>query len=214
VSWRTSRSATSSRSISSTPRVLEDSKPADETIIKTEEEDDDPCPPWQNPLHHNNPDYDKILSEDFAPGEEMPLVPLPPFGEEGKVSAPPHIHGLADEITQLNMLEVKELVDRIGEHFGFEDEDGFMGDEGGDGGAAEEEVVVEKTAFDLKLMAFDPKTKIKVIKEVRAMTSLGLKEAKELVEGAPTVVKKDIKKEEAEELKVKLEALGATIDIV
>jgi len=118
----------------------------------------------------------------------MPLVPLPPFGEEGKVSAPPHIHGLADEITQLNMLEVKELVDRIGEHFGFEDEDGFMGDEGGDGGAAEEEVVVEKTAFDLKLMAFDPKTKIKVIKEVRAMTSLGLKEAKELVEGAPVSV--------------------------
>ena len=54
---------------------------------------------------------------------------------------------------------------------------------------------------------------IKVIKEIRAITSLGLKEAKELVEGVPSVVKKDIKKEEAEELKAKLEELGATVEI-
>jgi len=56
----------------------------------------------------------------------------------------------------------------------------------------------EKTAFDLKLNSFDPKAKIKIIKEIRSMTDLGLKEAKELVEGAPKLVKKDLKIEEAE----------------
>ena len=71
----------------------------------------------------------------------------------------------------------------------------------------------EKTIFDLKLTGFDAKAKIKVIKEVRAITALGLKEAKDLVEGAPSTVKKDIKMEEAEELKAKLEALGATVEI-
>jgi len=65
----------------------------------------------------------------------------------------------------------------------------------------------------LKLTGFDAAAKIKVIKEIRAITSLGLKEAKELVETVPSVVKKGIKKEEAEELKAKLEALGATVDI-
>ena len=68
--------------------------------------------------------------------------------------------------------------------------------------------------FDLKLVGFDAKAKIKVIKEVRAIAGLGLKEAKELVEGAPKVVKKDIKKEEAEELQKKLEEVGATIEVV
>ena len=84
----------------------------------------------------------------------------------------------------------------------------------GDGAKEEEAAAEEKTAFDLKLTGFDAKSKIKIIKEVRGMTSLGLKEAKELVEGAPATVKKDIKKEEAEELKGKLEALGATVEIV
>jgi len=72
----------------------------------------------------------------------------------------------------------------------------------------------EKTTFDVKLSGFDAKSKIKVIKEVRAITSLGLKEAKELVEGAPTVVAKQLKKEEAEELKKKLEDVGAQIELV
>ena len=132
------------------------------------------------------------MEDEFAPGEEVPVAPLPPFENEGddedKVSAPPHLHDLADEIVRLNMLEVKELVDRIGDHFGFTDEDEFMdgeGGEGGEGGAAAEEAKVEKTAFDLKLTGFDAKAKIKVIKEIRGLTSLGLKEAKELVEGAP-----------------------------
>jgi len=80
-------------------------------------------------------------------------------------------------------------------------------------GEGESAVVEEKTLFDLKLMGFDAKAKIKVIKEVRAIAGLGLKEAKELVEGAPKVIKKDIKKEEAEELQKKLEEVGATIEV-
>ena len=90
------------------------------------------------------------------------------------------------------------------------------GDGGGDGDAAvvEAEVVEEKTIFDLKLLGFDAKSKIKVIKEVRAIAGLGLKEAKTLVESAPKIIQKDIKKEKADELKEKLEALGAEIEIV
>ena len=149
------------------------------------------CPEWQNPLHHNHAEMNKIFPEDFAPGEEMVKAPLPPMempGEEGKVLAPPHIHDLADEIVALNMMEVKELMDRIGGHFGFvdggpgeEDAPDDDGEGGGDAGEAQE----ERTAFDLKLTGFDKKAKIKVIKEVRGMAGLGLKEAKELVEGAP-----------------------------
>ena len=71
-----------------------------------------------------------------------------------------------------------------------------------------------KTSFDIKLLAFDTKTKIKVIKEIRTITNLGLKEAKEMVEGAPKLVKQGIKMEEAEELKEKLEAVGASVEIV
>jgi len=145
------------------------------------------------------------------------VIPLPPFApDDGKVAAPPHVHELADEIVQLNMLEVAELVERMGDYYGFDDEAAFGdgGGEGGDGAAVEEVVEEAKTAFDLKLTGYDAKSKIKVIKEVRAVTSLGLKEAKELVEGAPTTVKKNIKQEEADELKTRLEAVGATVEIV
>ena len=75
--------------------------------------------------------------------------------------------------------------------------------------AAEE----EKTDFAVKLNGFDASSKIKVIKEVRAVTDLGLKEAKELVEGAPAVIKEGMSKEDAEELKSKLEGAGAQISL-
>lgn len=80
---------------------------------------------------------------------------------------------------------------------------------------AEDAAPVEvKTAFDLKLVGFDAKSKIKVIKEVRAIADLGLKEAKELVEGAPKIIRKGLKQEQAEELKAKLVEAGAEIEIV
>ena len=73
---------------------------------------------------------------------------------------------------------------------------------------------MEQTAFELKLTGYDDKAKIKVIKEVRAITGLGLKESKELVEGAPKSLKKDLKKEEAEELMAKIVAVGGKCEIV
>lgn len=84
---------------------------------------------------------------------------------------------------------------------------------GGEAAAPVEEVVA-KTIFDLKLVGFDAKAKIKVIKEVRSIAGLGLKEAKELVESAPKVIQKDLKPEKAEELKAALEAAGAQVEIV
>ena len=193
--------------------VAEEDEP-DFVIPKYADRPED-CPVWQNPLHHNNPEYEKVYPEDFPDGE-MPILPLPPL--EGTV--PPHIEALANDILHLSVLEMHELVKMVQEHFGWTDEeiDGGMpmGGGGGGGAAAEAEVPVveEKTIFDLKLTAYDDKAKIKVIKEIRAIAGLGLKEAKELVEGAPKVVKKGIKREEAEELKAKLEEIGATIEIV
>jgi large subunit ribosomal protein L7/L12 len=103
---------------------------------------------------------------------------------------------------------------------------GFGGGMGGGGGgavggaggeAAEEEVkeeVKEKTHYDVELTAFDAATKVKLIKEVRGALGLGLKEAKDTVEGVPVWLKKELIKEEAEELKEKLEKVGGTIKLV
>jgi len=190
--------------------------PTKDTEIPAYSERPEDCPEWQNPLHHNNPDRQKFFKEDFGPDEEMPIHPLPPL--DG--SAPQHIKELADDILHLNMLEMSELVKMVQEHFGLSDDDvdgmeSMMASVQARGaGAAEAEPVEEKTAFDLKLQGFDAKAKIKVIKEVRSIAGLGLKDAKEMVESAPTTIKKGLKKEEAEELKTKLEELGATIEIV
>jgi len=83
----------------------------------------------------------------------------------------------------------------------------------GDGDGAEAPKEEAKTTVNLKLAGFDASAKIKVIKEIRAITGLGLKEAKEMVESAPKIVQKDMKPEEAEELKKKLEEIGATIEL-
>ena len=86
---------------------------------------------------------------------------------------------------------------------------------GGEAAAEEtKEEPKEKTHYDIELVKFDPAGKIKVIKEVRALFGLGLKEAKETVEGAPKWLKKESAKAEAEEMKEKLEKLGAEIRLV
>ena len=71
----------------------------------------------------------------------------------------------------------------------------------------------EKTAFDVKLASFDAKGKIKIIKEVRSITGLGLKEAKELVEAVPSVLKKDVKKEDAEAIVEKIKEIGGVVEL-
>jgi len=89
---------------------------------------------------------------------------------------------------------------------------------GGGGGApapaeAAEEAPPEKTSFTVRLEKFEAASKIKLIKEVRALTGLGLKEAKELVENVPKEIKTGVKKDEAESIKEKMEALGGQISI-
>ncbi len=117
---------------------------------------------------------------------------------------------LAEELMGLTILEAKELNDILEEN-GIKAAAavavaGPVG--GGDAGAAAE----EKDEFDVILASFGS-NKIAVIKEVRAITGLGLKEAKELVEGAPKPVKEAAAKAEAEDIKEKLEAAGATVEL-
>jgi large subunit ribosomal protein L7/L12 len=197
----------------------EAAKPTGEELNETE----DTVPVWQNPLHHKHPEMQKMFADDFQEdGQAMPEIPLPPLETDpDKVVAPPHIHQLAHEIVRLNLLELKELTDKIADHFGFDDEmmaasyggGASMGVSGGGADEPAEEAVV-KTIFDLKLVSFDAKAKIKVIKEVRAIAGLGLKEAKELVESAPKVIQKELKQDKADELKAQLEAVGAVVEIV
>lgn len=133
------------------------------------------------------------------------------FNDESEVS--PNVQKALDAVVSLNMLEVAELATALQDKFGFSSEM-MAGSMGGSGGAAvEEEVKEEKTIFDVKLTGFDAKSKIKVIKEVRALTGLGLKEAKALVEDVPSILKKDIKKEEAEEIMKKISEVGGTLEM-
>jgi large subunit ribosomal protein L7/L12 len=122
------------------------------------------------------------------------------------------IKALAEQIVGLTLLEAKELQDLLKDEYGIEPAAGgavmMAGPGGGDGGAAAE----EETEFDVILTSAGEK-KINVIKEVRGITGLGLKEAKELVEGAPKPVKGGVSKEEAEELKAKLEGAGAGVEL-
>jgi len=83
--------------------------------------------------------------------------------------------------------------------------------EGGEAAVEEEAAPKEKTHYDIELTKYDPASKIKVIKEIRGIFNLGLKEAKETVEGAPVWLKKEVAKEEAEALAEKLSAIGAEI---
>lgn len=125
------------------------------------------------------------------------------------------IEELYGELSKLTVLEVADLVKKLEDEWGVSAAapvgmpmmaGGMMG---GDAGAAAAE---EKTEFTVILKAFGEK-KINVIKEVRAITQLGLKEAKELVEAGDKAVKEDISKDEAEKIKKQLEDVGATVEL-
>ena len=116
-----------------------------------------------------------------------------------------------DFIANMSVLEMSELVKDMEEKFGVSAAVAAVATpaEGGGGGEA---VTEEKTEFDVILTSFGEK-KINVIKEIRGITGLGLKEAKEAVESAPKAVKEGVSKEEAEEIKKKLEEAGASAEI-
>jgi len=113
-------------------------------------------------------------------------------------------------IEELTILELNELVKAAEEKFGVSAAAGVVVAAGGGGGGGE--AAEEKTEFDVELTSAGTE-KIKVIKIVRELTSLGLKEAKELVDGAPAMLKEGISKEDAEAVKAKLTEVGATITL-
>ncbi|MCP4482606.1 MAG: 50S ribosomal protein L7/L12 [bacterium] len=113
-------------------------------------------------------------------------------------------------IEKMSVLELSELVKDLEEKFGVSATPVAVAGAGVVAGAAEEAVV--KDSFDVILTAIGDK-KIQVIKVVREITALGLKEAKDLVEAAPKAVKEGLSKADAEELKTKIEASGATVEI-
>ena len=115
-------------------------------------------------------------------------------------------------ISAMTILEARDLVKRIEDEFGVAAAAAVAAVPVAGNGAAAAEVVEEQTEFDVVLQAFGEK-KINVIKAVRAVTELGLREAKEFVESAPQTVKEGLPKEEAEAIKVSLEEAGATVEL-
>jgi len=113
-----------------------------------------------------------------------------------------------DAIKELSVLELNDLVKACEEEFGVSAAAGVVVAAAGAGAAAAE----EKTEFDVELTEAGDQ-KVKVIKVVREITGLGLKEAKDVVDGAPKVVKEQASKEEAEEIKKKLEEVGAKVTL-
>jgi large subunit ribosomal protein L7/L12 len=119
---------------------------------------------------------------------------------------------LVDDLSSLTVIEAAELAKLLEEKWGVSAAAPVAVAAAGGGAAAAAEAPAEKTEFDVILAAIGEK-KVNVIKEVRAITSLGLKEAKDLVEAAPKPVKEGVNKEEADKIKKQLEDAGATVEI-
>ena len=119
------------------------------------------------------------------------------------------VTAMIEEIKGLTVLELNELVHALEEEFGVSAAAMAAPAAGGAAAPAAE----EKTEFDVVLASFDAAAKIKVIKAVREITGLGLAEAKGMVEGAPKTLKEAVGKDEAEELKKKLEEAGAKVEL-
>ena len=143
------------------------------------------------------------MAEEKAAAEKK----APAKAKNAKASA---IDTILESIETLTVLELADLIKALEDKFGVSAQAPVAVAAAVPGAVAE--AAEEQTEFDVVLASIGDK-KIQVIKEVRAITSLGLKEAKELVDGAPKAVKEGVNKEEAEELKAKFEAVGATIEI-
>ena len=121
------------------------------------------------------------------------------------------VKSLAEQLVSLSVKQVQELADVLKADYGIEPAAAaVVMSAGGDGGGAA--AVEEKTSFNVILKAAGP-NKLNVVKAVKELTGLGLKEAKELVDGAPKAVKEGVSKAEAEELKAKLSEAGAEVEL-
>ncbi|MFL6254313.1 MAG: 50S ribosomal protein L7/L12 [Pyrinomonadaceae bacterium] len=121
---------------------------------------------------------------------------------------------IVDALKEKSLLEASELVKLIEETFGVSAAAAAVAAPAGGGAAAEAAPAAEeKTEFDVILQSFDASKKINIIKVVREITALGLKEAKDLVEAAPKAVKEGVSKEESEAVRAKLTDAGATVEV-
>jgi len=155
----------------------------------------------------------KETTEKKEAKEEQPAKETKKANDEQGKKWSSDIKKIGDKIVGLTLMQAKELGDYLKEEYGIEPAAGaavMMAGPASQGQAEEKE---EKTSFDVILKEFGEK-KIQVIKEVRALTGLGLKEAKDLVDNAPKPVKEGLSKEDAEAAQQKLEAVGAVVEVV
>jgi large subunit ribosomal protein L7/L12 len=124
----------------------------------------------------------------------------------------PDLNQIVDSLSALTVVEAAELVKKLEEKWGVSAATVAAAGPAAGGAAAAPAAAEEKTEFTVVLTTAGP-NKINVIKEIRAITGLGLKEAKDLVEGAPKTVKEGVNKEEANKIKAQLTAAGASVDI-
>jgi len=119
---------------------------------------------------------------------------------------------ILETISNMTVVEVVDLIEAMEEKFGVSAAAPVAAAAAPAAGGGEAAAAEEKTEFDVVLAAFGEK-KVNVIKAVRSITGLGLKEAKELVEGAPSPIKEGVNKEESEDIKKQLEEAGATVEV-
>jgi large subunit ribosomal protein L7/L12 len=127
------------------------------------------------------------------------------------VVVPAKFKSLVEEVEKMSVLDLSELVSILEDKFGVSSAAPMMAMAGG-AAAGGEAAVEEKSEFNVELTAIG-ESKINVIKAIREITEMGLKEAKDMTDNAPTVIKENVKKEEAEEMKKKLEEAGGTVTL-
>lgn len=132
--------------------------------------------------------------------------------EKKEVNVSEKLQGVLKTIEELTVLELADLVKALEDKFGVSAAAVAVAAPGAGGGAAAAAAVEEKDEFDVVLVEAGAK-KIQVIKEIRGLTELGLKEAKDLVESAPKTIKEGVKKEDAEKIKKVLEEQGAKVEL-
>ncbi len=144
--------------------------------------------------------------------EEKKQTPEKEEKKETQVEVPEKFQKLVSKIEGMSVLELSELVKVLEEKFGVSAAAPVAQMAAGPAGGAPEGAAEEKSEFDIEVASAGD-SKINVIKVVREVTGLGLKDAKDMVDGAPKVIKEGVKKEEAEEIKKKLEEAGATVNL-
>lgn len=134
--------------------------------------------------------------------------------EAATVEVSAEVQALGDQLADLSLKQAKELSDYLKDSYGIEPAagGGVVVAAAGGGGAGDDGGAAEQTEFDVVLTGFGDK-KLNVVKEVKNLTGLSLMEAKQLVESAPATIKESVSKEEAEDLKTKIEEAGGAVEV-